>query len=143
VADFVLRTGDLIAVTIAAPALVPQLQAPVPLTGSSRDVQINNMAVCLLGDELPRALATPLAYTAPPFVTPGTGKLTVTLLPGNVTRQTINGKPLLLKGGRFPVVFTVQTPATQPTPTGPVPDAVLVKQGTAQFITTNSTVLAG
>ncbi|MGX7826365.1 hypothetical protein ACTG9Q_14850 [Actinokineospora sp. 24-640] len=141
--DFVIKTGDMIKILVPPPAIVPQLQAPVPLRGSSTSFMVNNVYVCLLGDELPEALMTPLPYTAPPFVTPGTGKLTVTLLPANLTRQTVNGKTLLLKGQRFPVVFTVQTPATQPTPAGPVPDTLLVKQGTGEFITTNTTVMAG
>jgi hypothetical protein len=143
VGDFVIKTGDLIKILVPPPAVIPQLQAPLPLKGSSTSVSVNNMFVCLLGDELPDVLKGLLPYTAPPFSTPGTGKLTITLLPGNLTRQATNGKALLLKGQQFPVSFTVQTPATQVTPTGPVPDPVMVKQGTGQFITTNTTVMAG
>ena len=141
--DFVLKTGDMIRITIPPPAVVPQLQAPTPLNGSSTNVSISQVSICLQGDELPEAISGPLAYTAPPFTTPGMGTLTVNLLPGNLTRMTINGKSLLLKGQQFPVTFNVQTPATQITPTGPVPDTQLVKQGTGQFITTNTTVQAG
>jgi hypothetical protein len=141
--DFVIKTGDMIRIMIPPPAIVPQLQAPVPLTGSSTNLMIANMYVCLFGDELPDAISGPLPYTAPPFATPGTGRLQINLLPANMTRQTLNAnKFLLLKGQQFPVTFTVQTPAQQITPAGPVPDTMLVKQGTGQFITTNTTVLA-
>ena len=142
--DIILRTSDLIEVTIPQPAVVPAIEAPVPLTGSSTNVIVIGMPVCLQGDELPVVLREPLVYTAPPFTIPGTGTLTVTVLPPNLTRQTTNGgKPLLLKGGTFPAMFTVQTPATQPTPAGPVPDPLVEKPGTARFISTNETVTAG
>jgi hypothetical protein len=140
--DVVIRSGDLLKVTIPPPVLVPMLQAPVPLLGSGTGVLAEGMPVCLLGDELPAALAAPLAYTAPPFTIPGTGTLTLTLLPPNMTAQTMRGKPLLIKGQAFPVRFTVETPATQPSPGGPVPDPVGVKPGTAVFVTTNATVTA-
>ncbi|WP_052434270.1 hypothetical protein [Streptacidiphilus melanogenes] len=142
-ADFVLRTADLIEVTLPGP-VVPELVAPVPLTGSSTDVTVGGLPVCVQGDELPVELRDPLLYTQPPFTVPGTGTLTLTLLPENLTQQVSNGgKPLLLVGATFPVVFTVETPATQPTPAGPVPDPEAVKPGTARFITTNVTVTAG
>lgn len=142
-ADIVIRTGDMVQITIPEPAIVPQIEAPVPLTGSSTDVTVVGTPVCLQGDELPPEVRGPLVYTAPPFTIPGTGTLTLTLLPPNLTRQTTNGgKPLLLKGGTFQAMFTVDSPATQPTPGGPVPDPVVEKPGTAQFISTNEIVKA-
>jgi hypothetical protein len=70
--------------------------------------------------------------------------LTVTLLPANLTVKTTNGgKPLLLKGSTFPAMFTVESPAMQPTPAGPVPDPEVEKPGNARFISTNQTVTAG
>ncbi|MFI9274106.1 hypothetical protein ACIGXM_25870 [Kitasatospora sp. NPDC052896] len=142
-AGFVIRTGDLLEVTLPGTVLVPELAAPVPLTGSSTNVTVTGMPVCLQADELPMTLREPLAYTAPPFTTPGTGTLLLTLLPANLTQRTTNGgKPLLLSGGSFPAVFTVETPATQPTVAGPVPDPALEKPGTARFITTNTSVKA-
>ena len=141
--DIILRTADFIEVTIPEPAIVPAIEAPVPLTGSSTNVIVIGMPVCLQGDELPPVLREPLVYTAPPFTTPGTGMLTVTLLPPNLTMQTSNGgKPLLLKGQTFPAMFTVETPAMQPTPAGPVPDPLVEKPGTARFISSNETVTA-
>jgi hypothetical protein len=141
--DYLIRTGDQIAVTIPPPTIVAALQAPVPLSGSSTTVTVAGAPVCLVGDELPAALKGPLAYTAAPFTNPGTGRLQLTLAPANKTLRTENGQPMLIKGARFVAVFTVVTPATQTTPPGPVPDGVLTKNGTAEFITTNATVQAG
>jgi hypothetical protein len=141
-ADIVIRTGDMVQITIPPPTIVPAIQAPVPLVGSSTNVTVVGTLVCLEGDELPPVLRVPLPYTAPPFVTPGMGTLTLTLMPNNKTRTTTNGKPLLLKGGTFQAKFSVSAPAMQPTPTGPVPDPVSVKPGTAQFISTNQIVKA-
>lgn len=141
--DMVIRTGDMIKVTIPPPALVPGLAAPVPLTGSGATVAVAGMPVCLVGDELPEELKVPLPYTAPPCTNPGTGTLRVTLLPDNRTLLTENGSAILIKGGQFPATFTVETPATQTTPAGPVPDPLPTKTGTAEFVTTNETVAAG
>ncbi len=141
--DFIIVTGDMIQVTISPPAIVPQLMAPVPLVGSSQKVSVGGKPICLEGDELPPSLKAPMPYTAPPYVTPGTGTLQITLLPNNKTIQTENGKKILIKGATFTVKFNVQTPAQMPTPAGPVPDPVAVKPGTAQFITTNMQVKAG
>jgi hypothetical protein len=140
--DFVMRTGDTITITIDPPTIVPQLQAPVALTGSGGSVTVNGMSVCLVGDEIPVQIKGPLEYTAPPFTQPGVGTLTLTLLPPNMTSQTMMGKPLLIKGGPFVAMFMVTEPAMQPTPAGPVPDPLLEKPGTAQFTTTNDTVRA-
>lgn len=141
--DFIIKTGDMVKVTIPAPAVIPLLEAPVALEGSSTDVTVGGTPACLLGDELPEAIRGPLPYTAPPFITPGTGKLTLTLLPDNQTLLTKNGKVILIKGQQFTALFTVTTPATMPTPKGPEPDKLLAKPGTAQFITNNEVVKAG
>ena len=141
--DYILRTGDSIKVTIPPPAVIPILAAQIPLQGSSTSLTVAGMSACLLGDELPETLRMPLPYTAPPFTTPGTGTLTVTLLPTNMTAQSRNGKQILVKGAQFTAMFTVEEPAMQPTPAGPVPDAEIEKPGTAEFITTNETVKAG
>ena len=143
-ADVVVITGDQLKVSIAPPTLIPQLQVSVPLTGSSASMRVEGAPVCLRGDELPIALRVPLEYTAPPFTIPGIGMLTLSILPQNFTQLTTNqGKPLLIRGGTFPALFTVQTPAMQPTPAGPIPDPQVQKQGTAQFICSNTTVIAG
>ena len=142
-ADYVIKTGDMIRITIFPPAVVPMLMAPVPLMGTSTKMTVMKMPVCLEGDELPPMLKAPMPYTSPPFVTPGMGTVSVTLLPLNKTMTTKNGKPILIKGPPFPAEFTVSAPAMQPTPTGPVSDPVAKKPGMAEFITTNVTVKAG
>ncbi len=142
VGDFILRTGDQLKVTIEPPAIVPALEGPVPLEGSAESLTVCGMPACLLGDEVPPMLKEPLPYTAPPFTEPGTGMLTLTLLPSNQTAQTRNGKPILIKGGTFTATFTVSDPAMQITAAGPIPDPEVEKAGTAMFITTNETVLA-
>jgi hypothetical protein len=139
----VIKTGDFIRITIFPPAVVPMLLAPAPLVGSSADVKVMSMPVCLEGDELSPMLKAPMPYTSPPFVTPGMGTVSVTLLPLNKTMLTKNGKAMLIKGTPFPAEFTVSGPAMQPTPVGPVPDPVAKKPGMAEFITTNATVKAG
>ena len=50
---------------------------------------------------------------------------------------------MLLKGATFQAIFQVTVPAMQPTAVGPIPDPLVVKPSTAQFITTNVTVMAG
>jgi Contractile injection system spike tip protein len=142
VGDFVIKTGDMIQITVPPPAVVPQIAAPVPLTGSSTNLLIGGAAACLQGDELPPSIQGPLMYTAPPYVTPGTGTIQIILAPSNLTATTPNGKPMLLKGQTFQAMFNVQSPAMMPTPAGPQPDPLMVKTCTAQFITTNATVMA-
>jgi hypothetical protein len=142
-ADFVMKTGDMIKITIFPPAVVPPVLGPVPLLGTGVTVNVNQMLICLEGDELPPPLLFPLPYTAPPFVTPGMGTLKVTLTPLNKTAMSKNGKPILIKGAPFPAEFNVIAPAMQPTPAGPVPDPVMKKPGIAEFITTTVNVKAG
>ncbi len=140
--DFIIKTGDMLQVTVPPPAIVPQLVAPVPLMGTSTNVMLSGQPVCLVGDELPAAIKGPLMYTAPPFVIPGMGTLQIILMPNNMTMQTTNNSPILLKGATFQAMFQVTMPAQQPTPVGPIPDPLMVKPCTAQFITTNMQVTA-
>ncbi|HEX3336721.1 MAG TPA: hypothetical protein VHS54_09690 [Jatrophihabitans sp.] len=135
--DFVIKTNDMIQITITPPAVVPMLMAPVPLIGTGTTVMIGNVPICLMGDELPPSLKAPMPYTSPPFVTPGMGTLTIILAPNNLSKKTVNGKAMILKGATFQASFAVSSPAMQPTPAGPVPDPVMTKPGTCQFITTN------
>lgn len=141
-ADFIIKTGDMIQITIPPPAIVPMLMAPIPLIGTSMDL-CESMPICLQGDEHPPTIKGPMPYTAPPFVTPGVGTVTIIVLPTNLTVLTTNGKPILIKGATFQAIFNVSAPAMQPTPGGPVPDPLLVKTGTAQFITTTVLEKAG
>jgi hypothetical protein len=143
-ADFVIKTGDMLQVTVTPPAVIPQLVAPVPLIGTGAPVMVNQQPICLEGDELPPAVRVPLMYMSPPFVIPGMGTLTITLSPANKTlRTSVSGRSALLKGATFMATFSVTSPAMQPTPVGPVPDPVAVKPCTAQFITTTVNTMAG
>jgi Contractile injection system spike tip protein len=143
VGDFIIKTNDMLQVTVPPPAVVPPLAAPIPLIGSGTTVTIGGVPVCLQGDEAPPSVKVPLPYTSPPFVTPGMGTLTIMLLPTNLSQKTVQGKPMLLKGQTFNATFDVQSPAMQPTPAGPVPDPVMSKPCTCQFITTNVNTQAG
>jgi len=140
--DFIITTGDMLQVTMTPPTIVPQLLAPIPLIGTGTSVMVGGKPACLLGDELPPPFAAPMPYTCPPFVVPGVGMLKIVLPPTNFTVATKNNKPILVKGATFPVQFQVMAPAQGPAPAS-MPDPVLIKPGTAQFITTNVTVKAG
>jgi hypothetical protein len=138
--DFIIKSGDSLQVTFSllTPAVVPELALPVPLVGSGTDVLVDARAVCLPGDvKLPAALAESLPYIVPPlFDVPGTGRLT--LGSPNVTALTLSGgQPIVIKG-QFSATFIVEKPAMA----GEVPDPVVVKEATAVFITTNTTVTA-
>jgi hypothetical protein len=136
--DFIICNNDMIQITPTPPMICPSLTAPIPLVASGLST-VNNMAVCLEGDELPPALKSPVPYMSGAFVTPGMVSVSITLQPANKTKVAQDsGKAMLLKGQTFQVSFSVQSPAMQPSPTGPVPDPVASKTGTAQFITTNT-----
>ena len=141
--DIIIKTGDLIRITIQPPTVIPAITSPIPLIGSGTRVLLARQPICLQGDELPPVLRVPLPYTAPPFVTPGLGTLSVILTPANLALRTMNGKPILIKGQPFVAQFQITAPAMQPTPAGPVPDPLLVKPGTAEFLPTTPTVRAG
>ena len=135
----IMMTGDMLQIIMTPPCVVPSVVAPVPLIGSSTATIVNMMAACLEGDELPKMLIPPQAYTAPPFVTPGMGKFEIMLKPENKSSKGKESKPYLLKGTVFDCKFSVVSPAMMPTPGGPVPDTLLTKMGKCQFITKNTT----
>jgi Contractile injection system spike tip protein len=142
--DFLLRSNDMIQFT-CAPAVVPQLAAPIPLIGTGTTVLIGGQPACIMGDELPPAIAGPLTYTQANFTTPGMGKiLKILLTPQELTKQTQQGgKQMLLKGGSFTATFQVSAPAMQPNPPAPpIPDPQLMKTFQVKFITTDTNVQA-
>ncbi|MBK3584690.1 hypothetical protein JHN49_13480 [Streptomyces sp. MBT57] len=143
-ADFIMRTGDTVLVTIPG-AIIPSAMAPVSLRGSALKGKATKSAVCLEGDELPAQLKVPLVYTTPLCSIPGTGMLSLTLTPANKSAKTkCEGKAVLLKGSSFTAKFDAgSNPAKQPSPTGPIPDPMPVKNGTAAFVTTNGVCKAG
>ncbi len=134
--------GDKIQVTLNPPVVVPQLAAPVALVATGFTT-VGDKAVCVAGDELPPSLRAPLQYMSPPFVTPGMGRLSVTLQDANKSAVAADdGKVMLLVGQTFQVRFEVQVPAQQPSPGGPVPDATPSYSGTAKFISTHGVASA-
>jgi hypothetical protein len=140
--DVIIVNADMIQITINPPTIVPPLMVPVPLVATGFTT-VSDQKVCVEGDELPPSLKAPLPYTSPPYVIPGTGKVSVTLKPANKTSASIDdGKKMLLKGQTFDAKFQVQVPAQQPSPGGPVPDPSPSYSGTAVFISTNTVAKA-
>jgi len=134
--------GDKILVTFNPPLVVPQLAAPVALVATGFTA-VGDKTVCVEGDELPPSLRAPLQYLSPPFVTPGMGKLSLTLQSANKSAVAADdGKVMLLVGKTFQAKFEVQVPAQQPSPGGPVPDATPRYSGTAKFISTHGVATA-
>jgi hypothetical protein len=140
----IIKTGDLVVITADPPVVTPVLMVPTPLVGTSPDTLLMGMPICLEGDQIPEEWLSPTPYVSPPFVIPGT--LTVdqiVTVPGvNMTVITMNGGPILIEGGPMVAIMNVEKPAQLPPPVA-APDPVLVKMGTATFITTNLTVIAG
>lgn len=134
--DFVIVHGDLAnfipafgnAMVVVRPGTM-QGSGPATFTGKK---------LCVDGDE--KKVEVPgCAYVAPPYVIPGTGTIKIAALAGNqlAKRTNTGGKALILKGAQFTAKFEVQSPAQQPTPTGPVPDATPQYSGNGMFVTTN------
>lgn len=133
----IVRTADQIRITITPPTVIPAVAQAIPLMGHGTD-RIAGMPVCVEGDELPKVLREQLPYTAAPYLIPGVGMLTLRLAPNNLLEATSGGKRILSRGdvSRFEATFTVITPAMTPPAPGsaPMPDPVLKKTGTAQFV---------
>ncbi|MBN2238792.1 MAG: hypothetical protein JW712_03380 [Dehalococcoidales bacterium] len=142
--DYIITTGNFLQIMMNPPEVYPTLVAPIPLTGSSSDMKVLKMPVCLEGDETPPLLLSPQPYLSPSFPVPGMGTVTVKIQSANKTTKTKNGgKAILLKGQTFQVEFDVTVPAQLiAPPSPPVPDSNMKKSGTAQFITTNMMVKA-
>jgi hypothetical protein len=139
--DFVLIDGDQV---VFLPAFSPAIVVVQPgkLAGSG-PATINGKAICVDGDES-KVSVPGCTYMTPSHPIPGTGTLKIAALAGNqkATKTKTGGKPVLLKGAMFTAKFEVQSPAQQPTPTGPVPDGSPQYSGQGQFVTTNTKVSA-
>ena len=139
--DFVLMDGDQV---VFLPAFSPAIVVVQPgkLAGSG-PATINGKAICVDGDES-KVSVPGCTYMTPSHPIPGTGTLKIAALAGNqkATKTKTGGKPVLLKGAMFTAKFEVQSPAQQPTPTGPVPDGSPQYSGQGQFVTTNTKVSA-
>ncbi len=140
----IIKTGDMVVITPEPPTLAPTLMIPTPLIGSSPDTLVMGMPICLEGDQIPEEWRSPMPYTAPPFIIPGTLSVSeIITVPGaNTTIITKNGRPILIEGGEMVAVLTVEKPAQLPPPVA-TPDPLVVKAGTATFITEDFIVIAG
>lgn len=136
--DFVLIDGDMAVFqpNFGAAVVVPQ---PGKIKGSGPATQ-GGKKICIAGDEKSVAVQGCM-YMTPQYSIPGSGTLKIDALAGNqqAGKSQTGGKAMLLKGGGFTAKFEVQSPAQQPTPSGPVPDATPVYSGgTGTFIATNT-----
>lgn len=140
-ADHVLIDGDQAVFLPMFGAAVVVVQ-PGKLAGSG-PATVGGKAVCVDGDE-GKVSVPGCAYMTPVYAVPGTGTLKIDALAGDQKAQhtQTGGKKVLLKGSMFTAKFEVQSPAQQPTPTGPVPDASPSYSGQGQFVTTNLKVTA-
>lgn len=136
--DFILVDGDtvLFMPNFGAAVVVPMpgtLHGSGPATKSSKKL-------CVDGDERQVSVAGCM-YMTPQYCIPGSGTLKIDSLAGDqkAGKTKTGGKAVLLKGSSFNAVFEVQSPAQQPTPGGPVPDATpRYAGGSGQFVTTNT-----
>lgn len=136
--DWILIDGDMAVFqpNFGAAVVVPQ---PGKLKGSGPATQ-GGKKICVAGDEKNVAVQGCM-YMTPQYSIPGTGTLKIDALAGNqqAGKTKSDGKAMLLKGGSFTAKFEVQSPAQQPTPSGPVPDATpLYSGGSGMFATTNT-----
>lgn len=136
--DFILVDGDMVTFmpNFGAAIVVPQ---PGKLQGSG-PATLSGKKLCIDGDE--KNVSVPgCMYMTPQYCIPGSGTLKIEALAGNqkATKTKTGGKALLLKGSSFTAKFEVQSPAQQPTPGGPVPDATpQYSGGSGLFNTMNS-----
>lgn len=142
--DFILRQGDKVNFLPAFPPAIVEVK-PGQLKATSQNVQINGKAVCLAKDSQNVKVAGCM-YTAPPFVMPGSGTLSIAQLAPNQSSKKVrcNGKPLLLKGtqcqARFKVASGAKTPPAPPV--APAPDPMPQYMGFALLLNSNNVVSA-
>jgi len=140
--DKVLTDGDMVLfLPVFAPAIV--VVQPGQIAGSG-PATIGGKKICVDGDEA-RVSVPGCTYMTPSHPIPGVGTLKIaSLAPDQKAMLTqTGGKLVLLKGGMFIARFEVQSPAQQPTPAGPVPDATPQYSGQGQFMPVNQQVSAG
>ncbi|MEH1794094.1 hypothetical protein [Nostoc sp.] len=134
--DFILITGDRVIFNpIFGKAIV--VVRPDTLTGTGK-ATVNKKTICIDGDEN-KVIVPGCPYTSPPFVTPGTGTLSIQSLAPNQKARRVKsrGKAVLLKGTTFTAKFQVMVPAMQASIPAPIPDPLLLYTGTGTFMTTN------
>lgn len=139
--DKVLTDGDMVLfMPMFSPAIVVVQPGRLPGSGPAC---IGGRKICVDGDE--SQVSVPgCTYITPSHPVPGVGTLKIASLAANqkATKANTGGKAVLLKGGMFTAKFEVQSPAQQPTPGGPVPDATPQYSGQGQFMPVNQQVSA-
>ena len=139
--DKVLTDGDMVVfMPVFSPAVVVVQPGKIPGSGPA---SIGGKKICVDGDEA-QVSVPGCTYITPSHPIPGVGTLKIASLAGNQKAGTVKtgGKPVLLKGAMFTAKFEVQSPAQQPTPAGPVPDATPQYSGQGQFMPVNQQVSA-
>jgi hypothetical protein len=139
VLDFIVTTGDLCVFSSSFSGGAVVTAAPTSITGSAVNIKINGKAACLVGDESSAAVLV-APYIAPPFITPGVGTITITLVPDQISDQSLGETKNFIKvGSSFIATFTVTVPAMSIAGT-PQPDPLLIKVGSGTFVTSNTLV---
>ena len=115
---------------------------PGTLTGTGWEVTIQGAVVCVQGDEASAAVSG-CPYTAGGYTIPGAGTLSIAALGTDQLsrRNSVKGKPVMLRGTTFTAQFQVTVPAQMPTSSGSVPDPVPLYTGSGAFQTVNGKVL--
>lgn len=135
--DYTMIDGDTVQFLPNFGAAIVVVQ-PGTLQGSG-PATLEGKALCVEGDE--QNVSVPgCMYITPQYSIPGTGTLSIDSLADDqlASKTQTGGTPLVLKGGQFNAKFEVQSPAQQPTPGGPVPDASPSYSGNGMFITSNA-----
>ena len=136
--DYVLIDGDLVSFEPAFGAATVVV-APGTLRGSG-PATVGGRPVCVVGDEA-NVSVPGCVYTTPSHLIPGVGTLSVSALAGDqqAGKTRTGSASMILVGSQFTAAFSVQTPAQQPTPSGPpVPDPSPQYSGQGRFITANT-----
>ena len=141
--DLIIVDGDTVNFlpSFGAAVVVP---IPTTIAGTASKTNVTGKPPCLEGDEK-NVQSAGCMYIAGAYVIPGTGTLKIDKLNSDqLTKKTkIEGKKAILHGSMFDAVFEVQSPAQQPTPSGPVPDSTSkYSGGKGMFVPSNSKVHA-
>ncbi|HHG83409.1 MAG TPA: hypothetical protein ENJ82_01570 [Bacteroidetes bacterium] len=130
----VLRHGDKAEFKPIFPptAIVSVKPGKIKATGKST---IQGKKIAVKGDE--KSVKVNVDYTAPPFIIPGKGVLTVKKVPPHLlTAKTKSGGKVILKEGKgFIAQFEVKKPAQLITPQGPKKDPMKKYMGFGDFKT--------
>lgn len=138
-ADLILIDKDQALFTPVFGAAMVTVQ-PGKLQGSG-PATISGKKVCVDGDE--STVEVPgCPYMTPQYSIPGSGTLKIDALAGDqkAGKTRSGSKPVLLLGSNFTAKFKVDSPAQQPAPGGPIPDATPHYPGNGRFISTNATI---